>query len=125
MIFGVALLLSAPFITKAQSSIVDLRETSEFMDAQNAIQSFENAAETVNAAGEPAKMTFFVRIPSGVERTYVNDRSFSYQIASGEGRANITRSFDFNLTGTLPESEGRHRVSVEAGKQEVIFKVVS
>ena len=124
MVFGLALLLSVPFITRAQTSIIDLRSTSQMVEIRNSVENIENAANTVNAAGYPSKMTFFVKIPENVDNAYVLDSAMIYSVRTADGRANITRSFDFNVSGDLPADDGRKRISVKARRDDVRFKVV-
>jgi len=119
MIFGVALLLSTPFIIKAQGSILDLRTSSELMDVRNSVDKIERAAETVNAAGPPARRTFTIRIPKSVERSYILDKAIVYTVRTADGKSNITRTFDFRIEGNLPEEDGAHKISVSAKSDHV------
>lgn len=125
MVFGLALLLSVPFITKAQTSIVDLRSNSQILDVQNSADRIESAAETVNAAGAPAKRTFSIKMPRSVEKVYVNQYSFIYTVKAHDGKRNISKQFEFKIAGDLPSEEGRHIVAVTAKSDEVEFSEVS
>ena len=69
-------------------------------------------------------MTFFVKIPENVDNAYVLDSAMIYSVRTADGRANITRSFDFNVSGDLPADDGRKRISVKARRDDVRFKVV-
>jgi hypothetical protein len=130
MVFGIALVLSAPFIIRAQSSMMDLRMGSEMLELQNSMDKMESAVETVNAAGSPAKRTFFVEIPSFVESGEVLNGSngqdvIVYRYSTSDGVSQLSRSFDFNITGEVPTDSGRSRVSVAAEKDFVNISVVS
>jgi len=57
-VFSIALVLAAPFVLKAQSSVLDLRSDSNAVAVQNTLNNIEVAADTVSAAGEPATRTF-------------------------------------------------------------------
>lgn len=125
MIFGLAIALSTPFIVKAQGSILDLRTSSQIMDVRNSVDRVERAAQTVNAAGPPARRTFAINIPGIVENSFLLDRAVIYQVRTSDGRTNITKSFDFNISGTLPSDEGAHRLSVSAKSDRVVIEEVS
>lgn len=125
IVLGIALLLAAPFVLKAQSSIVDLRSDSNAVSVQNSLNDIEVAAETVNAAGEPAARTFPVRLPETLERTWVLDNAVVIQIDTPGPRSNFSRTFDFNVSGGLPDQPGRYMLKTEANGSEVVLEVVS
>ncbi len=125
MVFGLALVLSAPFVLKAQSQIIDLRSSSNAVDMHNSLNKFESSIETVSAAGKPARRTFTVQIPDNVESAQLNSDSLIYRLQTPEGIEEISRSFETSLTGNIPSSSGRHRVSVSATDSGVKLEVVS
>lgn len=114
MILSLALLLSTPFIVKAQGAILDLRTSSSVMDVRNSADRIEKAAETVNAAGPPAKREFTIKLPNSVQSSEVSDQAFIYTVRTSNGKTNITRTFDFKIQGDLPDSEGAHILSATA-----------
>lgn len=125
MVFGIALLLSAPFIIKAQTSIIELRSGSNAVKMHNSLNSMESAVKTVNAAGSPAKRTFSVEIPDNIDSSAVNEHSIVYNLSTPNGLTQLSRTFKANLTGSVPSRSGRHRVSVRAKPKEVELSVVS
>lgn len=129
MVFGIALILSTPFIMKAQGSIVELRSGSQIMELQSSLDKIESSTETVNAAGPPARRTFTVDVPAivtGVEMANESSTqdSIIYKYETAEGSSQLTRSFSINLTGNLPREQGKHRVSVTAQENAVNISVV-
>lgn len=124
MIFGFAIALSTPFIVKAQGSILELRTSSQIMDVRNSVDRIERAAQTVNAAGPPARRTFTIDIPEIVDSSFLLDSAIVYQVRTSDGRTNITRSFDFNISGTLPSDGGAHRLSVSAKSDHIELEEV-
>lgn len=125
MVFGIALVLSAPFIVRAQSSIVELRTGANAVEMHNSMNKLESAIKTVDASGEPAKRTFVIEIPSNVESVDVNTNSVVYNLSTTEGYSQLIRSFEIDLIGDLPTSQGNHRVSVTAKSDSVELTVVS
>jgi len=127
MILGIALTLSAPFVIEAQGTMLELRTGSQLVDLRSSVDKMEYSVKTVNSAGPPAKRTFFVDIPSlVVDAELVNDTrdSIVYRYNTSEGSSQISRSFDANLTGKLPEDSGRSRITVFATETAVNISVV-
>lgn len=125
MVFGVALLLSTPFIVRAQESIIEIRTGSQMLEARNTLNEIQSAAETVNAAGEPARRTFSIRIPEAVENTSVEGRYVRMSINNSRSYVGMSRRFDFNVTGDIPDAEGNYLLAASAESGEVNFEVVS
>lgn len=124
MVFGIALALSVPFIVKAQSSMVDIKTSSQLLEARNSLNKMEAAAETVNAAGEPARRTFSVEIPSSVENAEVEDNYIRMPVNTSDTYVGLNRQFDFNVSGAIPDEEGLYLVSASAVNGTVNFEVV-
>jgi len=124
-VFSIALVLAAPFVLKAQSSVLDLRSDSNAVAVQNTLNNIEVAADTVSAAGEPATRTFSIRLPDSVRETWVLDRAVVIQIATSQSRSNLSRTFDFNVSGEIPDRSGRYMLKTQANQSEVQFEVVS
>ena len=124
-VFGIALLLAAPFVMKAQSSIIDLKSDSNAVAVQDTLNDIETAIDTVGAAGEPATRTFPVRFPDTLEKTWVLEKAVVVELRTGNGNSNFSRTFDVNLTGDLPDSSGRYLLKTQANQSEVIVEVVS
>jgi hypothetical protein len=125
MVFGIALALSTPFIVKAQSSIVDLRQGSGAVELHNSLNKMESAIKTVDASGEPAKRTFLVELPQSVESGQIKSDAIIYNVSSASGSAQMIRSYEINITGKVPQDAGNNRVSVEAKSDSVNISVVS
>ncbi|MFB6145143.1 MAG: hypothetical protein ABEJ99_01410 [Candidatus Nanohaloarchaea archaeon] len=124
-VLGIALVLSAPFVIKAQGSILKLRSGSASLTAQDTLNDIEVAAETVSAAGEPATRTFVITIPNSVNSTSVGNRQVKILLNDPSGATSYSRSFSFNVTGSLPSSGGKYRLKTEAKNGGVNLQVVS
>jgi hypothetical protein len=125
MVFGLALLLSTPFILKVDDSIVRLQTGSNAVELQNSVQKLESSIETVAAAGEPARRTFYVNLPKSVESGQIVNNSVIYTIRTPSGQSQLVKTFDTNITGNLPQTPGRHRLTVYVDSGEVVIEVVS
>ena len=124
-VFGIGLLLAAPFVLKAQSSIMELQSDSNAVSVQNTLNNIETAADTVSASGDPATRTFPIRLPESVRKTWVLDRAIIIQIDTAQTRSNLSRTFDYNISGTLPNEPGRYVIKTRANQSKVDINVVS
>lgn len=124
-VFGIALLLAAPFVLRAQSSILELQSGSNQVSVESSLNDIETAVKTVSAAGEPALIRFPVRIPRTVNSTRVEGRAIEVVLDTPTGTTTSRRFFDFNLTGELPSEPGNHLLEVQAVNSSVDIEVVS
>lgn len=124
-VFGIALVLAAPFVIKAQSSIIDLKSGSGEIVVQDALNDIEVATETVSASGEPATRTFAVRLPESLNSTDVRLNSTIITVNTPSGTSTFSRTFDFNVSGELPSTPGSYLVKTEAVERGVKIEVVS
>lgn len=121
-VFGLAMLMAAPFIVAAQSSIVQLQTGADSATLQNSMDKLESAVTTVEASGPPAKRTFAMDIPGNVERSYVvNNRAVVFTVNTPSGRTNVSRIFDTKIAANdeLPDSQGVYPMSVTAWQDQV------
>lgn len=123
-VFGIALLLSTPFILKAQSSILELRTGSSVVALQNSMDKTEYAVQTVSASGEPAQMGFSFEVPKTVESGEIVNNSIVYTVKTQAGESQLIRTFESNVTGNVPEKAGKHRVKVYAKNSKTFVEVV-
>lgn len=124
-VFGIALVLAAPFVLEAQSSVIELRSDSNAVSVQNTLNNIEVAVDTVSASGEPAARTFPIRLPQTVQKTWLMDRAIVVQIRTAQASSNFSRTFDFNISGAFPDQPGRYMLKTQANQSEVEIEVVS
>jgi hypothetical protein len=125
IVFGLALVLAAPFVIKAQSSVLELRSDSNAISVQNTLNNIEVAADTVSASGEPAARTFSIRLPDTVQKTWLMNKAIVVQVDTAQASSNFSRTFDYNLSGTLPDQPGRYILKTQANQSKVEIEVVS
>jgi hypothetical protein len=124
-VFGIALLLAAPFVMKAQSSIMEIQSKSSFVSMQDSLNDIDVAVRTVSASGEPAARTFEVRIPESVNETDIREQNIVVRLNTPTGTERLSRNFETNLTGNLPSEPGLYLLRVRAEAGEVDLEVVS
>jgi hypothetical protein len=125
-VISIALLISAPFVIEAQNSIGVIRSDSNVIQLEQSLDRLQVAAETVNAAGEPAKRSLRFTVPETVNSSeIVEKRQVRYILNTPSGTRQVDKIFEFNVTGQLPGNPGRYLVEVRANSSEVEVGVVS
>jgi len=132
MVVGMALVLSSPFILASQSSIIELRDASRYLDLDRSMDEVRNAAVELNHTSYPARRTVDFQTPSGVEKVYnpvfSEGSALIFEITSRGERINRSVIFDLklNLTdkGSL-EEEGIHQVSLRRARDQINMSVIS
>ena len=125
IVLGIALTVAAPFVIKAQSSVVDIRSSVSVVETQDSLNDMDVAVRTVDAAGEPAARTIKVGLPDNLESSEMRNGSISITLNTPSGNRRLSRTFDADLTGSLPDSPGLYLVRVKAVDGQVEIEVVS
>jgi len=113
-VFGIALLVSTPFIIEAQNTIMDLRESTSSMALQSSLDDLEIAIDVVSASGEPAVRTFPIELPDNLNSTSIEENATIIEVNTPQGTSTHFRTFDINVSGELPDSSGNHMIRTEA-----------
>lgn len=132
MVVGMALVLSSPFILASQSSIIELRDASRFLDMDRSMSDVRSTAVELNHSSYPARRTIDFQTPSGVEEIYnpvfSDGSALIFEITSRGEKINRSVLLDLrlNLTekGNLAE-EGIHDVSLRRGQDQINMSVIS
>ena len=114
-----ALLLALPFILNAQNSALDLGAVSRSSMAKNALSAVKEAAELVYSQGEPARGSFKINLPFGINSSTVNGTELSFTLTSRTGSFKVYEVLSFNATGKLPVNPGIHTIIVKAEENYV------
>lgn len=113
-VIGIALLISTPLIIQTQRTTVEVRSAFNDGLVQNALNNVEEAAGLVNSQGDPARVTFTIRLPPGINQTNVSGQFLYIQRRTANGYTDFYNPLDFNVSGTLPNTSGVHSVVAEA-----------
>jgi len=125
-VISIALALSAPFVIEAQDSIGVIRSDSNAIQLEQSLDRLEVAAETVNAAGEPATRSLRFTVPDTVNSSrIVKERQVRYVLNTPSGTRQVDRTFDFNVSGSVPGNPGRYLLEARADNGTVEVNVVS
>ncbi len=125
MVFGLALLLSTPFILKAQASIMELRTGSETISLQNSLDKTSSAVRVVAASGEDARRTFFIELPGSTDSATIVNKTMVYTVSTSSGESQLLRSFEVKIFGNLPADPGRHEITVYHNGTGVVIEPVN
>jgi hypothetical protein len=116
---GIALLISAPLIFNVNTSAFELQRSFQTSMAQNALNNIEEAASLVHSQGEPAKVTFTIRLPEGIKHTNVTDQRLHIAKEVDGGTTDIYNFLDFNVSGSIPNASGTYQMQAEAWNGQV------
>jgi len=133
LVVGIALVLSSPFIFASQSSVIELRDSSRFLDLDQSLQEVRGTALELNGSSYPARRTVEFRTPGGVEKVYnpslgEGGSALIFEVrARGESvNRSILMDLDFELSDPSDlSSEGVHSLSVRKADGQINASVVS
>ena len=121
LVIGLALLLASPFLVSSQSSIIQLEESTSYLQLENSLESLEQRSNTLSEKSFPARRTMRFDTPTGIDRIYnpqfgSGGSAVIFQI-SRAGRTN-NRSFlvDYSIriqNQSQIAEEGIHRISIK------------
>ena len=114
MVFGLAIAFAIPVWIYASSFQLSAGEELSLSYAKNAVTQVTNAADLVYTQGPPAKVRLSIYIPSGVEEASITGKEVNLRVASSGNYSDIFSFSTANLSGTFPEAEGMHWISVES-----------
>ncbi len=112
----IAMLLITPVLSRGTAQLTDMKNEINIMHAKDTLNIINDAAESVFAQGEPAKITLNTRFPSHINHTSVGSQEIMIQINAYGGTTDIVKRFEFNVTGSLPVDEGYYDITVKAIK---------
>lgn len=113
-LIGFLLLISAPLVIEAQRSTVGLQESTDQLRVVSMLDMVEDASMLVYAQGEPARITFDVTVPQGVNETVIEETYAVVTYVGTSGPTDYVRTFPFNVSGDLPDQAGQHVLVAEA-----------
>lgn len=113
-LIGFILVVATPLLLQAQQSASGLQESTNQLKAATMLDTVEEAATLVYSQGEPAQITFDVEVPRGVLLEEVKNQHIRVRVDGKNGASDYIRTLSFNVTGSLPTSQGRHVLVAEA-----------
>jgi len=132
LVVGMALMLSSPFIVATQSSIIDLRDASHFLDLDRSLDQVRSSALELNKSSYPARRLVEFQTPEGVKNVYNVDldggSALVFEIKARGDEVNRSLLLDMNLNLTKKGdliNEGIHDVSLKKADDQVNMSVIS
>ncbi|MDY6788713.1 MAG: hypothetical protein SVV03_01995 [Candidatus Nanohaloarchaea archaeon] len=117
---SIALFIAAPLVIQTQQTSFELKNSFRSSLTKNALNNLEEAASLVNSQGEPAKVSIDIRLPEDIKQTNVTENYFHVAREVEGGRlAHFYNVMDFNVSGSIPNSQGKHTMVVEAWNEQV------
>ncbi|MCK5177039.1 MAG: hypothetical protein KAQ92_04905 [Candidatus Aenigmarchaeota archaeon] len=110
VVISLALLFIIPFFLLAQTSVRDLDTSINLIETKETIDKLSDSIKLVYAQGEDAKMSLYVKFPKNIVSTHVVQQMIIININVNSLNNSIFEIFDFDVTGTLPDTYGSHKI---------------
>ncbi|MCG2718291.1 MAG: class III signal peptide-containing protein, partial [Nanoarchaeota archaeon] len=111
MIVGAVLLVTIPLFFYA---IYEANNKIRLNQADDAVNTLANSADTVYSLGPGSKKYVWISIPSGVESQLVSENEIMLVLSIFGGNSDIHASSKAVVVGSIPTGKGTYRISVEA-----------
>lgn len=111
MIIGLLLLVTIPLFVYA---FIEVKRNIQMNHADDAVHTIANAADTVYSLGPGSKKYVWITMPGGVTQTLVNETEVSMKLYIFGGESDVFAKTKPTVIGSIPSSEGPHRIAVEA-----------
>ncbi|MBU4501735.1 MAG: class III signal peptide-containing protein [Nanoarchaeota archaeon] len=111
MIVGAVLLVTIPLFFYA---IYEANNKIRLNQADDAVNTLANAADTVYSLGPGSKKYVWVSIPNGVESQLVSENEIMLVLSIFGGNSDIHASSKAVVVGSVPTGKGTYRIAVEA-----------
>jgi hypothetical protein len=86
----------------------------ESTKARAAVDSLSDAAELVYQQGVGSRTRVFITLPDEIQSFTASNQTLNMELYAGGSLKDVYRSFDFNVSGTLPDEEGNYWLYVES-----------
>jgi len=114
IVAGIALFLLTPIILMGQNAIDGLRKDSSTLIARQTLNMLEEASELDYAQGHPARVTVSAQLPGNINETRFVENMIIMTLNVYGRTGDITTILDFNVTGSVPNTPGIHKITVKA-----------
>jgi hypothetical protein len=115
MIFGFSLIILTVLWSYSSSNIEDTRWDLQVAYARSALNKIAEISDIVYVQGEPSGFYIYPNFPDNVGHAYVGTNSLTLELRWKNGvLRNITVDTAANLTGTISNAGGTHKLYIGA-----------
>jgi hypothetical protein len=83
--------------------------------ARISLNDISRAAQEVYSQGSGAKTRVYISLPENIHNSTVSGKTMEFVLIGQNGNyTSIARSFDFNVSGSLPNNTGNHWIYLES-----------
>lgn len=132
MVIGIFMVMASPFILTSQSSVLDLRRSSQFLQLDESLDTVAETSRTLNKKSFPARRTVDFNTPQDVIGAYnpsfETGSALVLEVDSGGASTNYSVVTDFSLEvveWNNLTNEGVHTVSLRKTSEGVNMSVIS
>ncbi len=119
LITAFAFMFTVPVIALFYSQSHQINEDITAAQTDRIAEEIVNSVNEVYYMGEPSKKTVTVYMPSSVQSVTLRDNKLIMNVSSSAGDYQVVKWADANMTGTIEDFEGIHKIEVKAGFNEV------
>jgi uncharacterized protein (UPF0333 family) len=80
--------------------------------SKNAARQIADASSLVYSQGPPAKISFQIYVPAGVENILIDNRSVVFNVSLGPAFTDVFATSTATMNGTLQSNEGYYTIEV-------------
>ncbi len=82
--------------------------------ARTAVDTLSDSTELVYQQGVGSRTRIFITLPDEIQSFTASNQTLNMQLYTGGDLKDVYRSFDFNISGTLPIEEGNYWIYAES-----------
>lgn len=115
VIFGFSLIIVGILWIYASSNVENTRWDLQLAYAQSALGKIAEVADVAYVQGPPSQFYIYPNFPDNVAGMHISNSTIAMELVWKEGiRRNITATAIANMTGSISNAPGTHRILVKA-----------
>jgi hypothetical protein len=123
-IISVAFLILVPLVVYLNQLLTGYSGDNSISLAKNAVNKLGETADWVFSQGPPAKNTFMIYIPEGIENVTLNNKVILFKVRTSAGTTDVYYQTVAVLNGYIPKKSGYYHISLIAFDDYVNITVV-
>jgi hypothetical protein len=123
-IISVAFLILVPLVVYLNQLLTGYSGDNSISLAKNAVNKLGETADWVFSQGPPAKNTFMIYVPQGIEEISFNNKVILFKVRTSAGTTDVYYQTVAVLNGYIPNKSGYYHISLTAFDDYVNVTVV-
>jgi hypothetical protein len=123
-IISVSLLILVPIVAYLNQLLTAYSDDNNISLAKNTVNKLGETADWVFSQGPPAKNTFMIYIPAGIEDISFSNKMILFRVKTSAGTTDVYYQTVAVLDGYIPKKSGYYHISLIAFDDYVNITVV-